>query len=71
MINFFKKLYFQYFICKHEKYILIRKIYSGFKFNFPVFFDKRKCKECNRIYYSDYYVIIKNKKEYLKINNDK
>lgn len=72
MKDFFKLLIKQYFICKHLEYIVLREIYCGkqsggnYPGGYPVFMEKRKCKECGREFYSDYYSIFKKKRFYFK-----
>ena len=55
MVGFIKKMYFRYFVCKHDDFVVLRQIpdYG----NLDQAFDKRKCNACGREFYSDYYPV--------------
>ena len=61
-----KKLIKQYIICKHDDYIVIREIYCGLGMCGTYFMERRKCENCEREYYSDYYTVIEGERYYDK-----
>ena len=66
MRKYIKKIIKQYITCKHEKFTVIREIYSGvIKYDNAIYFDRRKCNMCGREYYSKYFYWINRKRIYL------
>jgi hypothetical protein len=66
MKNFLKRIIKQYITCKHTDYDVIRKIMCPDNRPKTKWMEKCKCKECGRIYYSDYFYEYGKERHYVK-----
>jgi len=65
--KYIKEKYKKYITCEHTEYDVIKTIMDASGHNYkPKFFEKRKCKICGRIFFSEKYYIINDKKVYVK-----
>jgi hypothetical protein len=69
MKEFLKRIIKQYITCKHKDYKVIKEIPYGVKYDMPVFYEKRKCNNCGREFYSDYYIRVDKKKRKIYITD--
>ena len=56
----------QYFTCKHDKYIVIKKISCPSDITKQKWLEKRKCEICDKEYYSDYFYEYGSERHYTK-----
>ena len=64
--DFIKKLIKQYITCKHEKYKVVREIWCPTDNYKNKYLEKRRCKKCDRLYYSDYFYKYGKERHYIK-----
>lgn len=66
MLEVLRKLIRRYITCKHSNYYIVKEIFACCKYHQEIYFEKRKCKDCGRIHYSDYYIKNSNPRKYFK-----